>query len=221
MNKWQQIKAWAKSKQTIPFPNTKHVIKPAFDCGGVRYYEFDSVENLPFKRGLKCLTIYNELDMRCDRLYLQAHIEATKKVLTEGKRVGVEEISKVLQLNRQLEQRLEMIYEPELYFKLASVVFFTADENPNDWEYKYAMDKIAHWKKHGADAFFLNEPVRRLIPFLKEVAVNFSEYSQAAREIDRAHLENLFSQVSQKLKTTLSEPTQRYFSEEMKQDSAK
>jgi hypothetical protein len=204
-----------------PFPMAKHIIKPAFAVGGVQYYEFDTTANLPWKRGLKFLSVYNELDMKCDRFYLTKHTEAVKNILTGGKRVGFDEMVKVNQLNNQLIERLTWIYQEDLVYKVASVVFFDANENPDDWEWNYAAKKIEHWKKNeNAAAFFLHEPIQKLIPFLNGSNMSFPNYSEVQKGIDKAQLENIYENLSQSQKKDFSNYTARYFSEEMRQDSA-
>lgn len=215
--KWKRA---VKAEQKNPFPATKHIIKPAFEVGGIQYYEFDTIANLPWRRGLKFLSIYNELDMKCDRYYLTKHVEAVKKILRGGGRVGFDELVKIDALNNQLDERLKMIYHEDLIYKIASVVFFDATENPDNWEWKYALEKIEHWKKHeGVADFFFREPMVRLMPFLRDSELNLEQYSQVAKAIDAKHLENISANLSEQQKTAFSNPMLRYFSEEMKQNS--
>lgn len=200
-----------------PFPHSKHVIKKAFTINGVDYYEFDTLVNLPFKRGMKFLSIYNELEMRCDRFYLEKHVEAVENILTGGKKVGLDEITRVRQLNLQMKERLEMVVQEDLVYKIASVVFFDENENPDDWEWQYAMKKIERWKKaEGAADFFLREPIHRLIPFLKGGKESSQIYLELAKKVDEKHLAFLFTNLSGKPKPPSATSMQRYFSREMK-----
>lgn len=220
-DKFKQLgkKAVTRVKQEHPFPNSKHVIKPSFELGGLTYYEFDTLANLPWKRGLKFLSIYNELDMKCDKHYLTKHVEAMKNILS-GKGIGFNELVKINALNEQLSERLKMVYQEDLIYKVASVVFFDANENPDDWEWKYALEKIERWKKKaGIHDFFLQMPMQKLMPFLSVSGLNLEEYSAIAKEIDKKHLANIYMNLSEAQKTVFSTPTQRYFSEEMKPDS--
>ena len=204
------------------FAGSKHIIKSAFVCGGTEYFEFDNTSNLPWKRGLKFLSIYNELDMKCDRFYLENHVKAIENILTngDGKKIGLSEMMKVKQLNDQLKERLQMIYHEDLVYKVASVVFFDANENPDDWEWQYALKKIEHWKKHeDVAAFFLHEPIRRLIPFLNDSEFNTLAYSEVQKEADRLQLANILESLSLSPNSGLPNYTARYFSEEMKQSS--
>ena len=214
-----KLKSLFRRKPANVFGKTKHIIKPAFTCGGIEYFEFDTTANLPFKRGLKFLSIFNEIDMRCDRTYLIKHTAAIEQLLT-GKKIGLDEIIKIRQLNSQMKERLQWIYHEDLIYKLASVVFFDANENPDDWEWKYAAEKIERWKKaEDVSTFFLHEPIQRLIPFLKDSEVNFQDYSEMQKKLDQAILDNISAILSDKASTNSLSYTERYFSEEMKASS--
>lgn len=213
------FKSLIQTRKPNPFPQSKHVIKEAFDVGGVQYYEFDTLANLPFKRGLKFFSVFNELDMRCDRFYLEKHVEAMKNILN-GKSIGLKQLSSLLALNNQMEERLKYIYDEDLVYKVASVVFFDAHENPDDWEWKYAMKKIEHWKKHeGVGDFFLHEPIQRLMPFLNAPGMSLEHYSEVVKELDKAQLANIYTNLSEEQKESFAQHTQRYFWREMKQGS--
>lgn len=206
-------------KQETKFPTaTKHITKFAFEVGGVKYYEFDtSIGHLPYKRGLKFSAVYNELDMKVDKFYLSKHVEAMEKILNGGKRIGFEELVKIDTLNKQIKERMTWVHQEDLMYKIASVVFFDVNENPNDWEWGYALKKIEHWKKHSpVGDFFLCEPIQRLIPFLNTANISLESYFHTQKEIDKAQLENLLLIASENQNKTLPTYTQRYFSEEMK-----
>ena len=209
-----------KSANKNAFGKTQHIIKPAFTAGGIQYYEFDTTANLPFKRGLKFLSIYNEMDMRCDRHYLTQHVAAIEAALTGGKKVGLDELIKIRQLNNQMKERLQWVYHEDLVYKLASVVFFDANENPDDWEWKYAAEKIERWKKaEDVNTFFLHEPIQRLIPFLKDSNLNFHDYSAMAKQLDQLMLDNIYAMLSAKASASSLTFTERYFSAETKANS--
>lgn len=199
-----------------PFEGSKRIIKPAFEVGGVQYYEFDTTANLPFKRGLKFLSVYNELDMKCDRFYLNSLCDAIEAQFNKP-RVGFTEMANIRTWIAQTKDRLTWVYQEDLVYKLASVVFFDENENPDDWEWGYALKKIEHWKKHSpVGDFFLQEPLQKLIPFLGESKLNILTYSQTQKEQDKAMLENLLQNLSGSQKIDLPDFTARYFSEEMK-----
>lgn len=209
------------SKKNKFSTTTKHITKFAFEAGGVKYFEFETAANLPYKRGLKFISIYNELDMKCDRYYLNVYCDAVEAQFNKPK-LGFNEMSNIRVMTAQLKERLTWIYQEDLIYKLCSVFFFDENENPDDWEWEYALKKIEHWKKHEPVlSFFLHEPIQRLIPYLKDLGVNVLSYSATQKEIDKQQLENLLQNLSGSQKKNLPTFTERFFAEEMKQSSAK
>jgi len=193
------------------FNNTKHIIVPAFVCGGIQYYQFDSLNNLPWKRGAKFLSIYSELESKCDRYYLTEHCKAVDKLFS-GSKIGFDEIMKMRQLNAQMQERLKMIFHEDLTYKICSVVYFDKNENPDDWEWKYALTKIDHWKKHSdVLTFFLQEPIRKLIPYLEILKDNIRDYSEAQKALDEIQLTNIYEILYSDRKKNLPNFTERHF----------
>lgn len=209
-------------KRKPKFPTvTKHITKFAFEVGGVKYFEFDTAANIPAMRGLKFLSVYNELDMKCDRFYLNSYADAVLSQFTKPK-LGFQEMANIQVWTAQLKERLTWVYHEDLIYKLCSVYFFDENENPNDWEWEYALKKIEHWKKHESVlAFFLHEPIVRLIPYLKDLGPNSLSYSEAQKGLDKAQLENLLANLSGSRKKDLPTYTERYFAEEKNRSSAK
>lgn len=170
------------------FPEQKHVIKHAFAVGGVDYYQFDDVFSLPYERGLMALTFYEELRMKCSYDNLKLHVEAMRKMLNEP-RINIYAINA---LNEMLAERLNMVTDVDLLYKLSSVVFFDKNENPCIYELDYNRKKIEQWKKHkGMNDFFLQKPIVELIPFLKSVDIDLEKYSAVVEGVKAAHLEAL------------------------------
>jgi cell shape-determining protein MreC len=57
------------------------------------------------------------------------------------------DLFELMKLNNQLSERLEFIYDTDLVYKLASVVYFDEKENPEDYDWTYNQKKIDKWKK--------------------------------------------------------------------------
>lgn len=202
-----------------PFPDSKQVIEFAFECGGKKYYRHVDEMNLPYRRALKALTIYKELDMKCDRHYLDQHIAAMDSIL-EANRFNVDSLLKIKTLTAQLRERVQWIIVPDHVYKLASVRYFDETENPNDYDWKYAAQKIEHWKKHDTVSdFFLREPISSLIPFLKDAPIDFQSYSQQVDELTLVHLDAISAMLPPELRTALSGYTETLFSEEIQLES--
>jgi hypothetical protein len=178
------------------FPRTKHIIKYAFTSGGIRYYQFDDAFNIPWQRGIEATHVYEELQMRCDRDYLLEHTKLVDAILT-GNRITMVEWQRLKAANDQMRQRLDWVVLPDLAYKLASVVYFDASENPDTYEMGYARKKIALWKANeDVDAFFLRQPLRELMPFLSGFEGSFKVYSALVEKVNKHHLNNLFTQFS-------------------------
>jgi hypothetical protein len=158
------------------FPNEKYMIIYAFTIGDRHYFRFDDPMNTPYDRALKCLVYWKELDMNCDRAFIKAHTEAIDNMLLKGK-FTIKDLLTIKTLNDQMKQRLELPKEPDLLYKLASVVFFDQFENPIVYEFKYGESKIRHWKKETElTDFFLSRPLRELIPYLENYGENLQMY---------------------------------------------
>ena len=167
------------------FPNQKHIIEEAFEVGGVKHYRFSDVFQLPYERGLMALAIYEEVRMRCTREYLEKHVEACRELLHDSKI----DIYKLNLINEQLGDRLNLAFDAEHLYKLASVVFFDEKENPALYEADYCAKKIEHWKKHkDLTAFFLQKPLMELIPFLKDADFDLQTYSEVVEKTNKTHL---------------------------------
>lgn len=202
ISEWIQKKL-NKAAASIPspkqaFPENKFVIKPAFQSGGVWYYTMDDIFNIPYQRGLEAVHAYEELKMKCDLEYLREHTRVINELLSKS--IGLDEISRIKAANDQLKQRLEWIVIPDQAYKLASIVFFDANEDPSTYEIGYARQKIELWKKNAdVESFFLQQPVSKLMPFLNALDGNFLSYSVLIEKANRDHLRNLSGKFSQNL----------------------
>ncbi len=170
------------------FPEQKHIINYAFSVLHKDYYKFDDVFQLPYERGLMALAIYEETRMKCTREYLEEHTKAIEAILKENPI----DIYKINELNEQMKQRLDMVIDVDLLYKLASVVFFDKNENPCTYEAEYNAKKIEFWKKNkGVADFFLQKPLQELIPFLQSPEIDLQRYSELNRKLNNLHSERL------------------------------
>jgi len=185
------------------FKDAKHIIEYVFSVGERHYFRFDDVFNMPYDRGLKTLVYYRELDMNCDSALLKAHTQAFDNVLASEK-ITINELIELKKLNDHLKQRLQLPKEPDLMYKIASVVFFDQFENPYTYEFKYGEKKILFWKKHATLAgFFLQKPLKELIPYLNFAGENLEQFSQMTQKVSLQHLDNLLPLLSESQKMTL------------------
>lgn len=185
------------------FPDAKHIIIYAFTIGDRHYFRFDDPLNTPYERALKTIVYYKELDMNCDAAILKAHTEAFDNSLKQTT-ITIDTLVELKKLNDQLKARLELPKEPDLMYKLASVVFFDQYESPYNYEFKYGQNKIKHWKKEvSLDSFFLSTPLKTLIPYLAHAGENLIMYSEMIQTTTTKHLEKLSEMLSEEQREVL------------------
>ena len=197
-----RIKSFLKPVWNKP---TDYVIIPSFKLGGIQYYEYADYVNMPFERALAMRHCYQELDMKVDRDVLEAHtlefdksLEKLEELITvkDGSlnlKPIFKEISNLRLYNMDINQKLKHISEPGMIYKLASVCYFDANENPQVYDHGYNEKKIAEWKKHKMSDFFLTVPLSRLIPFIDFSKIDietFTKVNQAAGALMVKTIEN-------------------------------
>jgi len=178
----------------------KYRINPAFTHDGVDYYEFANQEDVPSGRGFAALGIYNEMDMRVTREYLELHCKAMEKILSDPKKIHIGYIS---QINANLRERLDLMVLPDFIYKLASVIYFDKSESEYSYDYVYNEAKIKRWKKDPKMLdFFLQRRLTELVPFLTAQEGNLSTYSAVAEMVAEIHHKHLTGILSEETSTT-------------------
>lgn len=182
-----KIKNIFKPKPKFLKENPNNIVK-VFEHNGKDYYSFNDSFNVPYERALTALTYYEEFRMRCTREFLIKHTEAVDSLIN-SKTIKLTEVAK---LNSQLKERLEWILEPELLYKLASVLIFDSSESPYTYDFQYNQKKITEWKKDKELlSFFLQMPIMNVIPYLKDLELNLEGYSEMVQKATKIHLENI------------------------------
>lgn len=174
----------------------KYKVEPAFELNGVRYYQFANQEEAPTGRQFAALAIYNEMDMRCSREYLELHCRAMDKLLSDPKKIH---IGYIAQINANLKDRLDLMVVPDFIYKLASVVFFDETESPYMYDYDYNQKKVEKWKEDkGTLAFFLQTPLKDLVPFLRPQEGVSNTFLAVAEQVAGIHRKLLTDILSEK-----------------------
>lgn len=133
------------------FINDKYKVVPAFRLAGVDYFMFDNQMHGPTGRMLTALGLYEELNMRVDREYLEKHCAAMEKVLSDPKKIS---IGSIAILNKNLKERMNLVPLQDQVLKYASVVFFDENESVFEYDYEYNRKKIDLWKRFRLRMFF-------------------------------------------------------------------
>lgn len=174
----------------------KYPTEYAFTSGGTKYYQFADITNLPYLRGLQALDVYREVECRCSREFLQQFHDAGKKILHDPQQIDVYKLNAMFEI---LDQRLHMVTDVDLLYKLASVCYFDEHENPYTYDRAYAEKKIAKWRKdQGVQDFFMQKPLKELMPFLRNVKTDLGTYSKVSEQINEIHRSTLHTIASTK-----------------------
>jgi hypothetical protein len=191
---WKNIRSFL-IKKKAPIWNGKkdYTVQFAFEFDGVKYYEIPGVLNIPYQRGLAAADIYEEVEMRLTREYLLGHVKAVGEMLSDPKKLN---LVKLVEFYKDLEERMEWIVSPETLYKLASVVYFDENENPEEYNYKYNIDKIAKWKTHSLDSFFLQKPILKLMPHLGLSEKDLVQHLSTTMKIEAMQAESVLQTLS-------------------------
>lgn len=188
--------AWEAQIERRKAAQTKYPTEYAFTSGGTKYYQFADITNLPYLRGLQALDVYREVECRCSRDFLLEFYKAGTKILHDPASIDVYKLNALFEI---LNQRLNMVTDVDLLYKLASVAFFDEHENPYTYDHAYAEKKIAKWRKdQGVHDFFMQKPLKELMPFLRNVEGDLDTYSKANESINNLHKSTLHTISSMK-----------------------
>lgn len=179
-------------------PETTEPIEKSFQIKGVGYYKYKDISKVKNQRALTVNDFYNELSMRATRDFLLKHCEASNKILNSTEI----DIFKLKTLVMQLEERLEMIYETDLIYKIASVVFFTKDENYLEYDDLLGREKIALFKQQDKEdpnmGFFFGTLFKSLIGSTDMSDKDLLIYMTVGHQITQEHFKTISTILSNK-----------------------
>ena len=163
----------------------KYKVIPAFSLAGVDYWMYDSTTEVPTGRFFAAMGVYAEMDMNCDKDYLESHCKAMEKLLSDPKKIS---LTYIMQLNVNLKERLELMPMPDYIYKLASVIFFDKTESLYSYDYDYNKLKIEKWKASGGTLdFFSKTPLKELVPALAMPERDTQTYLMVTKLIAETH----------------------------------
>ena len=162
-------------------------VELAFVIDGIQYFQFVNDTNMPYERAMAASDIYLEFENRVDKVYLKGLFASCLELMNKGKLI--EAASAIL----KAQERLTHITYVDGLYRLASVKFFDKNENVYKYDYEYNEKKIALWKKHNIDSFFLKIPIKDLIPSLDLLQENLARIGELETEVLLNHLKS-FSQ---------------------------
>lgn len=169
--------------------DNKYKLILAFEHGGKKYFQFESIFDMSTGRGLQAMTIYEEFSMRADRSYLEKHVKAIEILLNDPKGIRVGTIAEI---HANLRERIALAPFPDHIYKLASVIFFDETESPFAYDMAYNQKKIAEWR---ADPemlpFLVKVPLKVLMPFTDTVSENLKTYFKVSEAVNQHHQDKI------------------------------
>lgn len=170
---------------------TDHEVEEAFSHNGIKYFKFVNDQNIPYERAMGAIDIYTELEEMADAKYTETAFKTIVEYLKKG-----DNINAGLVCHFALERR-KNICNADLMYKLASVLYFDAQENPYRYDREYADKKIKVWRKDkDIEAFFLKTPLAHLLPSFDGLAMSIQTYTEAKRKEMLATLKSHLSKLS-------------------------
>ncbi|HAI75758.1 MAG TPA: hypothetical protein DCM08_05875 [Microscillaceae bacterium] len=140
-------------------PKLKKSIKKAFVIGDKTFYQFEHALDMPVARWHFAGLYKEEADRGLSRVELDQALAQMKNLLNAGDLVSAGAIV------NELQYRNKYLYDLELMYKLASVVFFELDEELTEYDSSYNAHKINLFKTLPMDGFFFDLPMKHLMPF--------------------------------------------------------
>ncbi len=180
----------------------------AFEVGGRQFFRYEDINNTPGPRLMATIKHYIRLQEGCDENYHMMHAQRIKTLYSDPKKINLPEM---IRLNEQKIERLQMAKtfpaaDDVLHY--AAAIYFDNSESPFRFDDAYNAKKIEFWLEHtDVIDFFLQQPIRMLIPSLANVESYTRMYSMVhtANMIKLVHLENLLRGSSE------SEKNQDYY----------
>lgn len=192
--------SWFKKKskfRIIKTPQGDEVkLVEAFEWDKEMYYQVENAFQMATGRALCAITFYEEFQMRCDRDYLEKHCRAIDILMSDPKKLMIGQIAI---LHENLKERVKLAPYPDHIYKLASVMFFTKDESPFYYDFKFNAEKIKRWKEDpDLLPFLVTQPLKELTPFGELAKPNlpmFFNLKAAENELHNQKIQEILSRV--------------------------
>ncbi len=151
---------------TLLHPDYKKLIELAFDLPGFgRLYTFGNLLDMPVERYYKTQAFFTEFHNRLSFTHIAPTLEQLEQHLERG------ELSKASVLNYALREAIRTGLDITTLYNFCSAVYFTEEEDLQDYDYDYNVKKIEAFRKQKVKDFFLSKPVSDLL--------NLSSFSES------------------------------------------
>lgn len=186
---------WARLQKK---PDLKDPIEKVFQIDGKQYWKYKDISKVKNQRILVINDFYNELAMGTTRDMLLKHTEAIDKILTSS----TIDIYQMKKLNMQLQERLDMIHPTDIIYKIASVIYFTNDENHLDYDDLLGREKVALFKAQDKGnnkmSFFFGTLYKNIIGSTDISDKDLLTYMTVGSQINQEYMKNISTILSNK-----------------------
>lgn len=166
-NKRRPVKPVISDKvYNIHHPDFHGKIEEAFKAAGKQYYCFTNDSGMKYGRYIFMQNFLQEMYLRIDLNSLRQYAQDAQswingsKTNSEGKPlIRVDKACEILSI---IDQRANLSFEPDTVFRLASCIYFDANEDLKSWDKKYNEAKIELWREAKAYDFFFHKLFQEL-----------------------------------------------------------
>jgi hypothetical protein len=160
------LQSLGRKKKNPDFFNVHHPdfcesVEPAFTVNGVTYYRFIKETSIPWGRYMFMQTFLIEQELRMNLNQLNGYVQKLKYAI-QGK-PGTLDVITMVRVIGQMESRVELAFEVDTTYRLASVMYFDDTEDLYTYDKTHNDVKIALWKEAKAVDFFYTRPMSELL----------------------------------------------------------
>lgn len=181
--------------KTAIHPEYKRLVEFAFEIDGVKYYEFKNLGDMPTMRFKK----FQDFSTQCD--WRMSIDDIQELIVLQEKAINKQKITDIVKINDAFKYCMTIYLETDLFMQLFSCLFFTMDENLEDYDYDIGAKKIEAFSKHGVPDFFLKEPIKRYLPLTTISKQDFEVFSKQT-DVKRDFLQSIKKNVLQSVTAT-------------------
>lgn len=165
----------------IHHPDFYGKIEKSFVANGVQYYNFTKETDMRYARYIFMQDFLQEVNLRATVDTLKEENRIIKSNLDMSK--GKIDLGKALEVLSIQQQRLDLAFEPDTVFRLASCLYFDETEVLNSWDKAYNEKKIKVWKESHTIDFFFHKLFQELTG-LKDLSTDvLTNYLQKVPEV--------------------------------------
>lgn len=167
LNRLRWIVASAQGKKqgedfhNIYHPDFYEAVEPAFKADGKQYYRFRKETSIPWGRYMYLQTFLKEQELRMDLKTLHEYVHRIKLALTAtNNKIDLNTVFRTLM---QMESRIELAFEVDTTYRLASVMYFDDQEDLYTYDKSHNDKKVKTWKECRVVDFFYTRPMSEFL----------------------------------------------------------